>query len=38
MRYWDPIAGEYRIKRRYVWGAWGFATGGIAVLILVSLL
>lgn len=27
MRYYDPEYGRDRIKRRYVWCAWGFVVG-----------
>lgn len=29
MRYYDPEYGRDRIKRRYVWGAWGFTLGAL---------
>ncbi len=30
MRYYDPIDGRMRIKRRYVWGFWSFFAGSFA--------
>lgn len=37
MRYWDPLADTYRIKRRYIWGALGFLMGGIGMLLVVAM-
>lgn len=35
LRYYDPVAGALRIKRRYVWGFWAYLAGmsiGIALV------
>lgn len=30
LRYYDATQGEYRLKRRVLWGLWGLAAGLIA--------
>lgn len=37
MRYYDSMRGRYRIKRRYSFAAYGFATG-IALGLLIAVL
>jgi hypothetical protein len=30
LHYYDPARGEYRLKRRLLWGLWGLAAGLVA--------
>lgn len=34
LTYFDNETGRNRIKRRYVWGAWGYALGALTILML----
>ncbi|WP_256365889.1 hypothetical protein [Solimonas sp. K1W22B-7] len=34
LTYFDSVTGRNRIKRRYVWGAWGYAAGMISVAVI----
>jgi hypothetical protein len=34
LTYYDQILGKERIKRRYVWGAWGFTAGVVTGLVM----
>ena len=36
--YWDPVTGSRRIKRRYVWGTWGFVLGFASAAIVIALI
>ena len=32
MTYYDSVSGRTRIKRRYVWGTWGYLFGALTIL------
>ncbi|MDB5988259.1 MAG: hypothetical protein JWR16_3312 [Nevskia sp.] len=38
LRYYDSALGKARLKRRYVWAAYGFIAGMVLSTILVKLL
>lgn len=38
IKYYDAAAGRNRIKRRYVWAFWGFCSGFVCAVLLLSLL
>jgi hypothetical protein len=38
VKYYDHVAGQWRLKRRYVWSLWSFGAGLFAGIVLVTLL
>ena len=38
LKYYDPLYGQQRLKRRYVWGIQGYTLGMITALALIYLL
>lgn len=37
LTYFDPIENRSRVKRRYVWGFWGFCAGAAVATLAVTL-
>lgn len=37
-RYQDPLTGEYRVKRRYMWGLWGLSAGIVIGILITQML
>lgn len=38
LRYYDPTHGDYRLKRRVLWGLYGFTAGALAGCVAAQLL
>ncbi|HSW11370.1 MAG TPA: hypothetical protein VLI06_00935 [Solimonas sp.] len=36
LTYFDETEGRTRIKRRYLWGMWGYAAGVVSALFLLA--